>query len=160
MTKNELYTNVSNLMAEFETQFKSKKSFEQFKVEIDNLIKPKTGGGVVQFPMITIVDEETKEETRYHYCRYTTYYIPEDEIVMSNGKSKGYSKKAIGLWNKMGRDAKALNDEAMKLLLSKDLENGTLKAQEADALKDARNKSESYDSIREAYEDIRYITEA
>ena len=87
--------------------------------------------------------------------------FPEYEMVMSNGKSKGYSKKAIGLWNKMGRDAKALNDEAMKLLLSKDLENGTLKAQEADVLKDARNKSESYDSIREAYEDIKHtITEA
>ena len=154
MTKNKLYKNVSELMAEFETQFKSKKSFEEFQVEINKLLKPKTGGGVVQFPMITI------DDTNYHYCRYTTYYIPEYEIVMSNNKSKGYSKKAIGLWNKMGRDAKALEAEAMKLLLSKDYEAGTIKSNEADALKDSRNKSESYDSIRDLYEDIRYNPEA
>jgi len=155
MTKNELYKKVSELLSEFEAQFKSKKSFEQFKIEIDNLIKPKSGGGVVQHPMIT------KNDINYHYCRYTGYYLPESEMVMSNNKSKGYSKKAIRLWTKIGRDVKALNDEAMKLLLAKDLEAGTLKAQEADALKDARNKPESYDSIREVYEDIRYhITEA
>lgn len=153
MTKTKLHSEISSLLSQYEAQFKTKKSFEEFSTLLDELTKPKSGGGVVQFPMITI------DDIRYHYCRYTTYYIPENEMVMSNNKSKGYSKKAIGLWNKMGRDAKALEAEAMKLLLAKDYEAGTLKSSEADALKDARNKSESYDSIREAYEDIKH-TEA
>ena len=67
---------------------------------INNYIKPKkTGGGVSKFP--PIVNPETGL-TEY-YCRYYQAYVAETDIVMSKGKSKGYSKKAIAVWNKTRR---------------------------------------------------------
>lgn len=141
MTKTELYTNVANLMNEYAEQFKSKKQFESFKAQMDELLKPKAGGGVIQFAPIT------KDGVTYHRCRYTELYLPESEMVMSNGKSKGYSKRAIAVWTKMGREAQALNDEAMKLLLAGDAVTGTLKAQEAEQLKLDRNKPSSYEDL-------------
>jgi len=153
MKKSELYTKTNELLAQFEAQFKSKKSFEEFKSQIDELLKPKSGGGVVQYPMI--VDNDIN----YHFCRYSNYYLPESEIVMSNGKSKGYSKKAIALWTKIGRTAQELNNEAMKLLLSGDVEAGKSKAEEAEKLKVDRNKTSMYDEVRSAYEEIKLDNE-
>jgi len=153
MKKSELYTKTNELLAQFEAQFKSKKSFEEFKSQIDELLKPKSGGGVVQYPMI--VDNDIN----YHFCRYSNYYLPESEIVMSKGKSKGYSKKAIALWTKIGRTAQELNNEAMKLLLSGDVEAGKSKAEEAEKLKVDRNKTSMYDEVRSAYEEIKLDNE-
>lgn len=116
---------------------------------IAEILKPKTGGGVVQFPMI--IDNGIN----YHYCRYTGYYLPESEMVMSNGKCKGYSKKAIALWTKLGRDAQKLNDEAMQLLLNNQIVEGQDKAKEAEKLKNERNYNTMYDSVRAEYEDIK-----
>lgn len=142
MTKTKLYETIMNLCAEH-------KANKKLIAELEGLLKPKSGGGVVQYPMQTVND------INYHYCRYTGYYLPETEIVMSKEKSKGYSKKAIALWTKMGRDAVALEAEAMKLLLAKDFEAGTAKSNEAEALKNDRNKMNRYDSVRAEYEDIR-----
>ena len=36
-------------------------------------------------------------------------------MVMSNGKSKGYSKKAIALWNKTQRDIKKMSADYVDL---------------------------------------------
>jgi len=152
MTKTKLYTEMTELLSKFEADFKSKKQFEAFKNGIDNLIKPKAGGGIVQFPMQTI------DDINYHYCRYTEFYLPESEMVMSKEKSKGYSKKAIAKWTKAGKEAQALNDEAMKLLLSGDTEAGKIKANEAEDLKQLRNKAKYYDDVREAYEAIKLET--
>lgn len=142
MTKTKLYEMVMELCAEH-------KANKKLTAELENLLKPKTGGGVVQYPMQTV------DGINYHYCRYTGYYLPESEMVMSNGKCKGYSKKAIALWTKMGRDAQALEAEAMKLLLAKDFEAGTAKSNEAEALKNDRNKTTSYDAVRAEYEDLK-----
>jgi hypothetical protein len=152
MTKTQLYTEVTKLMAEFEDQFKSKKSFNELSTEIDKLLKPKAGGGVTQNPMITI------DDINYHYCRYTGFYIPEAEMVMANGKSKGYSKKAITKWTKAGREIQATNEEAMQLLLSGDAEKGKSLALQAEELKTNRNKQSYYDDIRAEYEAIKLET--
>jgi hypothetical protein len=149
MKKSELYNTVETLLKEYESQFKSKKSFEQFKSQIDDLIKPKSGGGVVQNPPIV------KDDITYHYCRYTGYYLPESEMVMSRGKCKGYSKKAISKWTKAGKSIQSLNDSALTLLLEKKVEYGTAIAQETEELKLLRNKQEYYEDIREEYKDIK-----
>jgi hypothetical protein len=152
MTKTKLYTEVTKLMAEFEDQFKSKKSFTELSNELDKLLKPKAGGGVTQNPMIT------ENDINYHYCRYTGFYLPEDEMVMSQGKSKGYSKKAIAKWTKAGKEVQTINEAAMKELLSGDAEKGKTMALEAEELKTNRNNQSYYDDVREAYEDIKLET--
>jgi hypothetical protein len=71
-------------------------------------------------------------------------------MVMSNGKSKGYSKLAIAKWTKAGKIIQDLNNEAMKLLLEGKTEAGKAKASEAETLKSLRNKTSYYDDVREA----------
>jgi hypothetical protein len=142
MKKSDVYSQVLEVLV-------AHKAKQPLIEAIEAILKPKTGGGVVQFPMI--VDNNIN----YHYCRYTGYYLPESEMVMSNGKSKGYSKKAIALWTKYGRDAQKLNDEAMQLLLNNQIVKGQAKAKEAEELKNQRNYNTMYDSVREEYEDIK-----
>jgi hypothetical protein len=153
MTKTELYNEVTKLMADFEDQFKSKKSFTELSTEIDKLLKPKAGGGVVQNPPKII------DGTTYHYCRYSGLYVQEDQMVMSNGKSKGYSKRAIAKWTKAGKEAQIINEEAMKLLLAGNVEEGTTKAQEAEDLKTLRNKQDYYEDVKDELIDNNFTLE-
>lgn len=115
--------------------------------DIEELLKPKVGGGIAFAPI-------TQNGITYHRCRYTEMHLPESEMVMSSGKSKGYSKKAIAKWTKLGKDAQKLNDDAMKLLLSGDTEAGKAKATEAETLKVTRNDASMYDDVRDEYKDI------
>lgn len=117
---------------------------------------PKAGGGQVQNPSYV------ENGTNYHYCRYLTIYRPEDEMVMSNGKSKGYSKIAIARWTKAGKDAKLLQSEALKCLLTKEdneelqnqlIERGHELNSQADELLLNRNKPEFYQDLVESIQD-------
>ena len=140
MNKTELY----NTLMEILNNHKAKPALI---AEIEALVKPKVGGGIAFAPI-------TQDGVTYHRCRYTELYLPEAELVMSSGKSKGYSKKAIAKWTKLGKQAQAMNDEAMKLLLAGEVELGKAKAQEAEELKITRNDASMYDDIREEYKDI------
>lgn len=83
-----------------------------------------------------------------YYCRYLAQYCTQDEMVMSNGKSKGYSKSAIARWTKAGKDAKSLQEKALKLLLEgKQVEGQDFNAQ-AEELLLKRNKPEFYLDLR------------
>lgn len=137
-TKTELWTRVQEILV-------ANKAKPALVEALQDLLKPKAGGGVVQYPMIN------KDDVNYYYCRYCAIYVAEDEIVMSNGKSKGYSKKAIAKWTKLGKDAQKLNDEAMKLLLNNEIVKGQDKAKEAEELKNKRNYSTMYDDIKSYY---------
>lgn len=140
MKKSDIYSQVQEILV-------AHKAKQPLIEAIEAILKPKTGGGVVQYPMIT------KDGINYHYCRYCACYIVEQEIVLSNGKSKGYSKKAIAQWTKMGKDAQKLNDEAMKLLLENKIIEGQDKAKEAEELKLKRNYSNQYVEVKLAYID-------
>ena len=142
MTKTQLWNEVETLLGQYKVS-------KEFKAQLEELIKPKAGGGIVQNPMNTV------DNVNYHFCRYTNYYLPESEMVMSNGKSKGYSKKAIAKWTKLGKKAKDLEATAMKLLLEKNFEEGTEVADRATKLLNDRNKTSMYDDIRSEYESIK-----
>ena len=139
-TKTEIWNEVQEVLV-------ANKAKQALIDALEALLKPKSGGGVVQYPMKTIDDKN------YHYCRYAAIYVVEDEIVLSNGKSKGYSKKAIAKWTKLGKEAQKLNEDAMKLLLANDIENGQKIAQEAEELKNKRNYSSMYEDIKQYYID-------
>ena len=124
-------TNVSALMAELLEKY-----------------TPKAGGGQVQNPSYINDDGITM-----HYCRYLTIYRPEDEMVMSLGKSKGYSKIAISRWTKAGKDAKVLQESALKELLAGNIVEGQDFNSQAEELLLLRNKPEFYQDLVESIQD-------
>ena len=123
-------TNVSALMAELLEKY-----------------TPKAGGGQVQNPSYI------ENGITMHYCRYLTIYRPEDEMVMSSGKSKGYSKIAISRWTKAGKDAKVLQESALKELLAGNIVEGQDFNAQAEELLLLRNKPEFYQDLVEAIQD-------
>ena len=123
-------TNVSAIMAELLEKY-----------------TPKAGGGQVQNPSYI------EDGITMHYCRYLTIYMPEDAMVMSNGKSKGYSKIAISRWTKAGKDAKVLQESALKELLAGNIVDGQDFNDQAEELLLLRNKSEFYQDLVESIQD-------
>lgn len=128
--KNCTKTNVSAIMAELLEKY-----------------TPKAGGGQVQNPSYI------EDGITMHYCRYLTIYMPEDAMVMSNGKSKGYSKIAISRWTKAGKDAKVLQESALKELLAGNIDEGQDFNAKAEELLLLRNKPEFYQDLVEAIQD-------
>lgn len=111
MNKTQTLEFLKDLLAN--AQFKSKAEQERVLAIIDENFAPKAGGGQVQNP--SYYDEEL--QSQMYYCRYLAQYCTEDEMVMSNGKSKGYSKAAISRWTKAGKEAKQLQEKVLKILL-------------------------------------------
>lgn len=142
MTKTQTYEFLTTLLTD--AQFKSKAEQERVLAIISDTFAPKAGGGQTINPSYY---DETLGAQMY-YCRYLAQYCTEDEIVMSNGKSKGYSKSAISRWTKAGKEAKTLQEKALKLLLDgKQVEGQDLNAQ-AEELLLKRNKPEFYEDLR------------
>ena len=127
-------TNVSAIMAELLEKY-----------------TPKAGGGQVQNPSYI------ENGVTMHYCRYLTIYRPEDEMVMSSGKSKGYSKIAISRWTKAGKDAKVLQESALKELLAGNIVEGQDFNAQAEELLLNRNKPSFYQDLVEAIQDDEVI---
>ena len=123
-------TNVSAIMAELLEKY-----------------TPKAGGGQIQNPSYI------ENGVTMHYCRYLTIYMPEDAMVMSSGKSKGYSKIAISRWTKAGKDAKVLQESALKELLAGNIVNGQDFNAQAEELLLLRNKPEFYQDLVESIQD-------
>lgn len=127
-------TNVSAIMAELLEKY-----------------TPKAGGGQIQNPSYI------EDGVTMHYCRYLTIYMPEDAMVMSSGKSKGYSKIAISRWTKAGKDAKVLQESALKELLAGNIVEGQDFNAQAEELLLLRNKPEFYQDLVESIQDDEVI---
>ena len=142
MNKTQAYEFLTTLLNE--AQFKSKAEQERVLAIISDTFAPKAGGGQTQYPSYYSEDLQTQ----MYYCRYLAQYCTQDEMVMSNGKSKGYSKSAIARWTKAGKEAKTLQEKALKLLLEgKQVEGQDLNAQ-AEELLLQRNKPDYYLDLR------------
>lgn len=139
-TKTELWNEVQEVLV-------ANKAKQALFDALEALLKPKSGGGITQNPMQTI------NGVNYHYCRYADIYVIESEIVMSNGKSKGYSKKAIAEWTRLGKEVQNLNAKAMAKLLDGDTTEGAKIATDAEALKLARNTPDLYLDIKQYFID-------
>jgi len=142
MNKSQTFELLKSIISE--AQFKSKAEQERVMVLIETNFAPKSGGGQVQNP--SYYDENLGSQM--HYCRYLDQFCTEDEVVMSNGKSKGYSKAAISRWTKAGKDAKQLQEKALKLLLEGKTLEGTELNSKAEELLMKRNKPEFYVDLR------------
>lgn len=142
MTKTQTFEFLTTLLSEAE--FKSKAERERVLAIISDTFAPKAGGGQTQNP--SYYDEDL--QSQMYYCRYLAQYCTEDEMVMSNGKSKGYSKSAISRWTKAGKEAKQLQEKALKLLLDGKLVEGQDLNAKAEELLLQRNKPEYYLDLR------------
>lgn len=142
MTKTQTYEFLTTLLNDAE--FKSKAERERVLAIISDTFAPKAGGGQTINPSYY---DETLQSQMY-YCRYLAQYCTQDEMVMSNGKSKGYSKSAIARWTKAGKEAKQLQEKALKLLLDgKQVEGQDLNTK-AEELLLQRNKPAYYEDLR------------
>ena len=142
MTKTQTFEFLTTLLND--TEFKSKSEKERVLAIITDTFAPKAGGGQTINP--SYYDENLGSQM--YYCRYLAQYCTEDEMVTSNGKSKGYSKSAIARWTKAGKEAKQLQERALKMLLAgQQVEGQDLNAQ-AEELLLKRNKPEYYTDLR------------
>jgi hypothetical protein len=109
MTKTQLWDQVQLLMTEH-------KANKALKSALEELLKPKAGGGSSQNPSFV------ENDVTYHYCRFHQAYEAEDTMVMSNGKSKGYCRASISIWNKRNSAIKAKEAEISELVMLGDFE--------------------------------------
>jgi len=117
MTKTELYNVLSAGLEVILSDNKlSNKASEALKDMIDTHVKPRTG---IKHPPL---------ENGDLYCRLMDAYFAPEKMVMSKGKSKGYSKEGISIWNKANSTIKRMSVDYT------DIEDSTSK--EATGLKD------------------------
>lgn len=120
---------------------------DNFKSELMALLEanlaPKAGGGVSTNPSKLI------DGVMHHYCRFHQRYEAETNMVMSQGKSKGYCKASISLWNKTNSEIKKLDSQAVDAMSTGDFDSAQEIAKKAKVLKDSFNNPDFYDYDRD-----------
>jgi len=106
-------------------------------------LAPKVGGGVATNPSKEIGG------VMHYYCRYHQRYEAQDNMVMSQGKSKGYCKASISVWNKANSDIKKLDSEAVKAMASGDFDSAQEIALTCKDLRESFNIPSFYDYDRD-----------
>lgn len=107
------------------------------KEALELILKPKTSGGSSNPPKV--VDGIT-----YHYCRFHQTYEVESDMVMSAGKSKGYCKSSISVWNKRNSAMKKKEAEISELVMAGDFEQAKECSIELQDMKASLNSPETY----------------
>lgn len=132
LTKTQVWSNVSTEVTELLSGTKvPQKVQDQLMSLLESHLAPKVASGGAHPP-------KEIDGVMHYYCRWHQAYEPVEDMVMSNGKSKGYCKAAISKWNKMQKTAKNLDAQALEAMTSGDFDEAQDLAQQA---KDARTKS-------------------
>jgi hypothetical protein len=146
MTKKELYETVSSEVSSIlENTEISENVKNELQAVIDNYLKPKSGGGSQLNPPL----KDDEGNITHYWCRLHQMYEPVEDMVISNGKSKGYCKASISKWNKANSKIKKLEAEATSLLLDGKPEEAMTKANEAKELKAVFNSPSYYDYVED-----------
>lgn len=95
----------------------------------------------------------------HYFCRFTQKYYPKEEMVFSNGKSKGYSKQAISVWNRINAEIKKLQAIISNAILKGEDISDELKARLA-FLKDALNATSTYEDLPNALNNLGIVKES
>ncbi len=129
-------------------KFDTPESQQLFTDVVNSNFKPQSGGGKSNNP--SHVDPATG--LMVHWCRFLQKYMPEIDMVMSGGKSKGASKLASKHNYELGKQAQGLKDEALLLFGNQDYAGGAEKNAQAKAIEDSRSKPVTYsDEVLEQY---------
>jgi len=102
--------------------------------------KPQQGGGVSKNPPKDI------NGVTYYYCRHLEDYMPESEMIMSLGKSKGASIYANKYFFKLEKDVSALQAKVVELSIAGDFEQCAQVGAQAKAIEASRHIPETYKS--------------
>lgn len=136
--KTTIWNNVQADMTELFTQEKvSKKVQELLMTTLSTHLEPKTSGSINPPKLI--------DGIMNYYCRYHKVYEPESNMVMSQGKSKGYCKAGISVWNKLQREAKACEAQVIELMTNDEFEKAKEASIRAKELKELSNDPKSFD---------------
>lgn len=131
MTKTQLWNEVQELLV-------ANKANKALTKALEDLLKPKAGGGNSQNPSYE------EDGVTYHYCRFHQAYEPADKMVLSAGKSKGYCKASISIWNKRNSAIKAKESEIAELVALGDFEQAKECSDELKLMRDELNAPEAY----------------
>ena len=143
-TKTQVWTNVQNQVVELIENSKVSKKFSDELLNIlEAHIAPKSGGGSITNPPKEI------DGIMHYYCRFHAQYEPQENMVISNEKSKGYCKASISLWNKTNSSIKKLQDEVSDLMADGNFDEAQEVAKKAKVLKETFNSPEFYDFDRD-----------
>ena len=88
MTKTQTWVEVQKLL-------ENNKASKALKEALEELLAPKSAGSMANPPKLD-KDGNIVEA----YCRFHQRYEKVEDMVVSQGKSKGYCKASISLWNK------------------------------------------------------------
>lgn len=143
-TKAQVWTKVQEEVLALLESSKVSKKFEQSLMDmLEGHIAPKSGGSNISNPPKEI------DGVMNYYCRFHGQYEPQENMVMSKDKSKGYCKASISLWNKTNSDIKKINNSVSDLMAEGNFEEAQAKAIEAKELKATFNSPEFYDYDRD-----------
>ena len=104
---------------------------------LEAILAPKVGGGSINPPKLI-------DDVMHYYCRFHQAYEPETNMVMSAGKSKGYCKASISIWNKRNAAIKKTESEISELVVMGDFEQAKMCSEELTELKASLNTPSSY----------------
>ena len=130
----------SNVWAQVEAILTSNKVKASVIEELKEILAPKAGGGISLNPSKEI------DGVMHHFCRFHQNYYAESDMVMSQGKSKGYCKAAISKWNKINAQIKKTESSAVGAICKGDFELAKKLSDEANELKAKLNDPKSYDA--------------
>lgn len=104
---------------------------------LEAILAPKQGGGSTNPP-------KEIDGVMHYYCRFHQTYEPEINMVMSVGKSKGYCKASISVWNKRNATIKKLEAEISELVILGDIEQARECSSELQIAKKELNEPSTY----------------
>ena len=104
---------------------------------LEAILAPKTSGGSSNPPKMI-------DGVMHYFCRFHQAYEAEEKMVMSSGKSKGYCKSSISVWNKRNSAIKRKEAEISELVMAGDFTQAQECTIELKAMKDELNNPTSY----------------
>jgi len=144
-TKTQLWTNVQKEVNELLSASKvSKKFSDELLSLLEARLAPKSGGSSINPPKLDEDGNIVEAWCRFHGC-YEAY----TNMVISKGKSKGYCKASISLWNKTNSTIKKLDSQVVEAMSEGDFDKAQEIAKNSKDLKDSYNKPEFYDFDRD-----------
>lgn len=134
MTKTNTWNEVEALL---DAQTKLPKGLKE---ALELILKPKSGGGSTNEPKMI-------DGVMHYYCRFHQEYEAEDKMVMSAGKSKGYCKASISVWNKRNSALKKKEAEISELVMAGDFEQAKECSIELQDMKAQLNDPKTYNIV-------------
>ena len=138
MNKTQTWTAVLEIIETLDTTKKNKTAFTEAMAE---LLAPKKSAGSLHPPRL---DEDNNIIEAY--CRYHKEYEPVEDMVMADGKSKGYCKAAASVSNKRRKQVRDLNLESLDIM-DTDIDKATALRAQAKEIEPTINDAETYDLV-------------